>query len=249
MIAVCDEIDELVGLVLKDVREPFPEFGRFGIGRGGAGSFSGLLRHVEALLECARADLVLLPAASTITRAALEQSVKIQWLLHPPDVFDREARFLAHLSDEERMWERCARYLGEDALRGRSARIQGFRKAVEAALPVHISRLPRIPTLEAMMTEIGEARRYATYTILSQYSHGSHYGGSIYRQGLGTKKEFDERVSPSEWALLLQVSWWSFFYSGQTIEHVCARRDLRSIESAQIEGLGIRLSRLQGEAA
>jgi hypothetical protein len=144
------------------------------------------------------------------------------------------------------MWERCARTLREEVFRERAARIHEFRKAVQAALPRRSSPLARIPTLEAMLAEIGEAKRYATYTTLSQYSHGSHYGGSIYRRGLGTDKEFGEWVSPSDWALLLQISWWSLFNAGQTIEHVCAGRDLRSIEVPQIEGINIRLSRLRG---
>jgi hypothetical protein len=115
---------------------------------------------------------------------------------------------------------------------------------VEVSLPARISPLPKIPTLEAMVAEIGEAKRYTTYTILSQYSHGSHYGGSIYRRGLGTEKEFGERVPLSDWALLLQVSWWSFFHAGRTIEHVCAGRDLRTIQSVRLEDIDVRLSRL-----
>jgi hypothetical protein len=244
--AACDKIDEAAGLLLRDVWEPFPRLGRYESDVEARVLFTGLLRHVEALLECARADLAFLPAASTIARAALEQGVKIRWLLHPPEIFDREARFLAHLSDEERMLERCARYSGVDAFRERAAKVQEFRKGVEDALPPEIARLPRIPNLDAMMAEIGEAKRYFQYTLLSQYAHGSHFGGGIYRRNLGTEKELGERVSATEWALLLQVSWWSLFSAAQTIEHVCAKRNLRSIGPKITGDIDGRLSRLRG---
>jgi uncharacterized protein DUF5677 len=244
MLSVCDEIDEAAGLILNDVVEPFPDFRRFESNVEARVLLFGMLRHLEALLECARVDLVLLPAANTIVRAIFEQSMKTRWLLNAPDVFDREARFLAHLSDEERMLDRCARYLGTDSPRTRAATIQKFRQEVEALLPAGIKRLGRIPTLEAMTTEIGESKRYATYTILSQYTHGSHFAGSIYRQNLGSELTFAERTSPSDWARTLQIGWWSFFHAAKAVENVCAGREFRAISDEQIKAIDHHLQSL-----
>jgi hypothetical protein len=101
-----------------------------------------------------------------------------------------------------------------------------------------------MPTFEAMVTEVDRRNRYSIYTVLSQFVHGSHYGGSVYRQGLGGSKRFEERVRISEWAMLLRVLWWSLFNSASDIERVCAKRELRSVPSSTIDGIASALEGL-----
>src|SRR5688572_25900578 len=59
------------------------------------------VRQLEGIIELARRDLVLLPAAAVLARAAMETSVRAIWLLQEEDPYEREARWLAHLKDEE----------------------------------------------------------------------------------------------------------------------------------------------------
>lgn len=249
LVEACDMVDEAAGLVMQDVFESFESLGTYESDIEARILLASLLRHLEALLECARIDLALLPAANTITRSALELGVKIRWLLHPSDAYAREARFLAHLSDEERMGERCDRIVGQRVFGEHSATLRTFREAIEALLPAGIRPLSRIPNLETMMREIGETRNYATYTILSQYTHGSHYAGSVYRRNLGSMMTFGERTSLSDWAFLVEISWWSLFAAGQTIERVCPGRELRSVGSARVTEIDAQLSRLKRETA
>src|SRR4051794_22976285 len=63
-------------------------------------------RHIEALAELARRDMVLLPAANSLARAVLEAAVRAIWLLQPDDVFEREGRYLSHLQEEEHVLRR-----------------------------------------------------------------------------------------------------------------------------------------------
>jgi hypothetical protein len=97
-----------------------------------------------------------------------------------------------------------------------------------------------------MLEELGEIRRYAAYTLLSQYTHGSHFMGNLYRRGLGTGKAFGEQVSVKDWAVLLEIAWWSIFHAAQKIEHTCARRDIRCLGNQRIDDINRRLVNLKG---
>ena len=245
LLHVCEVIDEAIGLLSRDVAEPFQGLGRYESDVEARVLFIGLMRHVEGLLECADADLKLLPAGGTLARAAFEQGLRIRWLLHPTNVFDREARFLAHLAEEEGMLRRSGKYSETDAFDPRSDQIAEFKISVERALPPGISRLKKLPKFDKMLEELGEIRRYATYTLLSQYTHGSHFMGNLYRRGLGTGKTFGEQVSVKQWAVLLEIAWWSIFHAAQKIEQTCARRDIRSLDDQRIEDINDRLSNLK----
>src|SRR5437660_11030662 len=60
-----------------------------------------IIRHVEAVLALASRDLVLLPSAMVVARAAYETAIKLRWMARPDDPFDRESRCLAPLQRAE----------------------------------------------------------------------------------------------------------------------------------------------------
>lgn len=248
LLDLLDALEGATGDLVCDLREPCPDFGLYESDVEAKVLFVVMLRHVESLLHCARTDLVLLPAAFTLARSALEQGAKILWLLHPRGIFEREARFLAHLSDEERMWERCNRYTASEVFLERSSAIREFREAVEKQLPNGTPRLARVPGVEAMLVEVGERKKYTAYILLSQYSHGSHAAGSVLRRGLGVSKEFGERASAADWVVPLEIAWWSLFSAAQAIERTCAGRGIRTLKQASIDDLDIRLATLKGKA-
>ncbi len=245
LLSLCQEVKEAVGALLRDVSEPFDGYGRYESDVEARVLFLSLARHIEGLLECARINFALLPAGGTLTRAAFEQGIKIQWLLHPANVFDREARFLAHLSEDERTWKRCGRYSKVEKFEAASVLISQFRMEVEQALPPGTLLLKGIPKLSEMLKELGEEQRYTAYILLSQQVHGSHLGGSVYRRGLGKDKDFGEQISVQDWVSLVEIVWWSIFYAAQKIENTCARRDIRSLDNRSIARINDQINKLR----
>jgi hypothetical protein len=75
--------------------------------------FNLAIRHTEGVIALARHDLILLPPAQMAARAGFEAAVKAAWLVDADDPFDREARWLAHLSFQERYLSRSANELSE----------------------------------------------------------------------------------------------------------------------------------------
>lgn len=242
LIHACDRLDEATGRAIKDAHSPFFDLGRYESDVEVRVLFSVMVRHIEALVECATKDIVLLPAGRSITRVVLEQSIKVQWLLYPASIWDREARYLAHLADEERMWERCARATDsqEDRLRGES--IRQIRLSIEEKLPRDVTRLQRVPTFESILVELREQQRYSTYTVLSQYVHGSHHSGSTFKRGFGSEREFGERATVEDWGELLKVAWWSLAEATRTIVRVCGGRGLVYLDKSMIERVESALS-------
>ena len=184
--------------------------------------FRQIIRHVEAITELAKNDLVLLPPALALARVAFEITTRILWMLHPDEVFDREARFLAHLASEEEYWGRSAALLEEFGYDGKHwqeqrDRVRRFRTAVEELLPPGTNRVTAIPNFRAMLKEIGDELRYGHYIRLSQFSHGSHAAGGIYRKGLGGGKMVKEFVYPESWAEPLSCAWWCIAMGGCAI--------------------------------
>ncbi len=168
LLSVCDTIDEGVGDLINDVMETYDWFGKYETDTEVRVLFSLLVRHIEATLTCLRSDLVLFPSGCTLTRASFEQSIRIRWLLHPNDPFDREARFLTHLATEEKMWSRCAELAKNDQFTNIEKQVKDFRTGVQRLLPQGPTAVnERMPSLEAMINEIDDKKRYIEYILLS----------------------------------------------------------------------------------
>jgi hypothetical protein len=186
--------------------------------------FVQVIRHVEAITELAKIDLVLLPAALVLSRASFETTARILWMLQPDDVFDREARFLAHLAGEEGHWLRAAALFSEfgrdvKPFESESETIRQFRTGVETLLPSKIRRIKKVPDVRGMLRDINDEKRYGNYMRLSQFSHGCHAAGRLYRKGLGNSKKTGEFIYPESWAEPLSCSWWCLAKGGSTILH------------------------------
>jgi hypothetical protein len=102
--AKCDRLDEMIAefiaarknLVLRKYEAPVAALLLFNL----------TIRNVEGVIALARTDLVLLPPALIIARAAFEASVKAAWIMIPADPFERETHWLAHLKSEKSYLER-----------------------------------------------------------------------------------------------------------------------------------------------
>jgi hypothetical protein len=163
-------------------------------------------------------------------RAGFEAAIKAAWLVDADDPFDREARWLAHLSSQERYLSRSANELSEaeqnatvspqvrevrlaraEQLRKWEASVRDFRLKIAEMLPPDVVRLKGIPTFKDMLASLGGQKLYSLYVYLSQTAHAEHNATWLYRTGgLGTKKRIGEFVSPSDWGGPLRTSFLNF---------------------------------------
>jgi len=174
--------------------------------------FNLVIRNIEGITELANCDLVLLPAANVLARAVFEIAVKAAWMVQPDDPFQREVRWLAHLTEEARTHDRIAIKVdkfGGDAefFRSQAKLLESFRKGVAMRLPAGVAELAGNPSVEAMLESVGQTKVYSVYTLLAAYVHGTHASTWIYRRNLGTQKELGEFIRPKDWYLPLWTSW------------------------------------------
>lgn len=227
ILMAASKLDDAVGSIIGATQRRRNEYGRWESEVEATVLLGLMIRHTESLIALARTDLVLLPSAFAITRTVFEIGVRMRWLLVPNHEYDREARWLVHVEEEERLWKHLAdlaEKTGDSvaSYREREASIRSFRLAVAAKLPTATARPRRIPSVEDALKEQVEERRYIAYRLLSQFVHGGHFAGGTFRRGLGTAKEFGEKVSLDDWGMILQVAWWSLFHSAKRfIELVC----------------------------
>ena len=183
---------------------------------------------IDAILTLARTDLLLLPAANILARAAFEIALKAAWIVQPDDPFDREVRWLAYLAEEERMLkaigEGAAKRGGNPAsFEERHRQIRDFRMGVARALPADYSELPGNPGVEQMLENLGQKQTYTLYRVLAQYVHGGHASTWLYRRNFGTLKQIGEFISPLDWRSPLYMAWYNLQVFGESI--------LRSLKS------------------
>ncbi|MEV4819313.1 DUF5677 domain-containing protein [Micromonospora tulbaghiae] len=169
------------------------------------------VRSVEGLCLMARTDMGLATPALQCARATLEHTVRGIWLLHPPDRFVGEVRWLALVHEWERFEESLAKEARDVASREeylrRASTLKDFRTGVSGRLPDGYSPLRRLPSLRDMMAEIGIDHFYPYYRRLSQPVHGTMQATGIYKRNLGTKKLHGDFGGLFDWILPMRLSW------------------------------------------
>jgi hypothetical protein len=213
IVSACDALDEVIAKFL-DSRSSLHGYAQYSSSAEALMLFNLVIRQIEGVLTAARHDLVLLPAAFACARAALETAAKAAWMVDTIDPFQREARWLAHVEEEARVYDRSAkRYseVGQDAssFAARAIEIRSFRQAVEAKLPSGVSPMKHIPTVDEMLTSLQGKQLYPLYIYLSQFVHGGHAATALYRRGLGTELHPGEYIESSHWYVPLRVCWLS----------------------------------------
>jgi hypothetical protein len=220
---VCILLEELIHRFL---RPPTPyEVGEFEYKAECLNLLALIIRDVESITTLGKCDLVLLPSAMNLTRSVLEKAVRILWMLDPSDPFDREVRWLAHLHTEENYYDRISNRMielgidNQQILKNRET-ISEFRRGITEVLPKPYKPMKEIPNLSKMMKDIGEADKYPTYILLSQYVHGTHVATGTYRKGLGNAKELGEYISPDDWAIIFDVCKYFLIVTTVKFNHV-----------------------------
>lgn len=202
--------------------------------------FNLSIRSIEGVLALAREDLVLLPPAFACARAALETATKAAWMVNADDPFNREVRWLVHLQEEERVYERAAKLTADKrqakSFSERVAQLKTFRLAVSAKLPRGTAPLRRNPPMNEMLESLDVEQLHALYIYLSQFIHGGHSAMWLYRKkGLGTEKEVGEYIDPGSWYIAFRISWVSLIEFGSLVLWRLGSRSRRFMEAARIK--------------
>jgi hypothetical protein len=72
LLRVCDCLDTLIGEVVRAKGNLFPHLGEFEAPVEASVLLNLVIRSVEGIIELARVDMVLLPAAITLARSAFD---------------------------------------------------------------------------------------------------------------------------------------------------------------------------------
>jgi hypothetical protein len=204
-----NNLDTVIERFLVARRSIAPSLGKYESQVEALNLFNLVVRDVEAVGVLARDDLALLPAAIVLSRAAFEISVKAAWLVDVDDPLEGEVRWLAHLKEEERLFEQAPVRPGETGNAELEA-LRDFRRSVAAKLPTGMSELPGNPSFEQMLQSLEVGHLYSAYRQASQFAHGGHRATGLYRRNLGTLKQLGEFIEPSGWYWPLRQSFLSF---------------------------------------
>ncbi|WP_322751235.1 MULTISPECIES: hypothetical protein [unclassified Frankia] len=209
VLVVVDLLEELLGAFLEAGGRPRFE-GKWS-SHDEAKSLTYLLtRNVEAVMELGRRDLVLISPATSCARVAFEVSTRLTWLLYPEDPYEREARWLSLLAEEEAYHRYFDQVTDPKASKnGIADDLRKFIEAVQDKLPEGVTVPKRIPKLKEMLDEQGRGENYLGYRISSQYVHGTAVTGRHYRKNLGTAVRFGEFTTAMDWMTPLDLCWFS----------------------------------------
>lgn len=231
MSALCDSIEDLIKAYLRALKQGTVTLGRFEAELEAYTLQKLIIRHAEAVVLMARHDLVCLPSAHVISRAAFEAHVKMIWMLKPLDPFEQECRWVMHLKSASEHFTKLAK--GEsldDAIRSQcltqSRIVDSFGVEVTTLLSAKGYNVPTKPaTVWDMLKELDLKHLYPAYVQLSAYTHSNFEAASLYRKNLGRGKELGEFISPMKWALPIEIVWKSLY--------VTSRRVLSLIEAPE----------------
>lgn len=243
VLAVCEVVDLVVERYLKTLGRRRLGLERFESEIEAYTMLKLMLRHAEGVLLLARHDLVLLPSALVTSRALFEASVRCRWMLKPIDPFEREVRWLAHFRSAEEQWSKLAKskYILEEA-RAQAADSEAVYRRFGDGIADLLRKegnlpLKNPPNLWEMLKELDEPHLYLRYILLSAYTHSNLEAGSLYRENLGSAKQYGEFISGRDWHLPLEVSFKSFFTAARSfLEAVDA--DVAFFDSADLAAKG-----------
>lgn len=182
-----------------------------------------VVRQAEATILMARHDLVLLPSAHVTARSCFETHIRIKWMLHPIDPYEREIRWVSHLRTGAEQWGKFERNpIVGDFWRSKFGKqkqaLDNFAQEISDLLSKDGYPNPeKLPNLWEMLKELGQPELYMFYVWMSAFAHSNFEAATIYRKNLGCGKELGEFIDAKDWALPLEIVWKSLFESSRRI--------------------------------
>jgi hypothetical protein len=173
------------------------------------------LRHIEGVTSLAKTRLELIPAGHAAARASIEVVAKAAWISDDNLISERRLRWIAHLDEETRVYERSAK-----GAQSSSAMAHEFGRVAKAHA-ASVSRIradicetavaPSIPTAKTLLESAGSAKIYPLYIYMSQFVHGGHSATWQFRGGTDwASDKLAEAVSLGDWAVPICASWYVF---------------------------------------
>jgi hypothetical protein len=211
-----------------------------------------IIRNAEGVFELANKDLVLLPAALSVSRSAFEIAIRALWLLEPQNPFEREVRWLAQLTTAENHHERLGRELEKMKLdsakeRENAKSVREFRLAVTALLPKGFEPIKQLPNLEEMMKSLNLRHLYSHYRILSQFAHGTHFAGKFHRKGISIGEGGGEFVRSCDWRYPIEICFFAVTSVGKKLVERMGGDMRPFLTEAFNHKFNVALKRLQNE--
>lgn len=247
ILGLCDHADLMIERYLACLRS---KNSLSGMKRAGWGRFEAemeiytilklLLRHLESVCQLARHDLVLLPSAVVVARAAFEAQVRARWILKPVDPYEREVRWVLYLRSASEHCEKLEsnKYIPKQVGEAYSRRRSSYDKFDEDICRLLVERGYKIPkqspNIWEMLKDIGHPEFYQIYILLSAYTHTNFEAGSLYRKNLGNGKELGEFITAKDWWLPLSVAWRSFYFVARDFLY-WVEADLKTFKSDELE--------------
>lgn len=230
IIHTCDLIDEGISLFLESMRNK--SIGTYEFEVDCLINITHSIRVLESIVELARKDLVYIQSGLILSRTIFEILVKVSWVLHPSDQFENESRYVSLLNTECEFLEKWIKELtslGTSDLEKQTKAHQGFltfKDNLSKLLNEKGYSIKRLPNVREILKTLNEERKYLYYILLSQYTHLTHYAGSIYRKNLGAEKELTEQPQPDRWKLVFAVSWPVFELATELYIYTIGQQDI-----------------------
>ena len=222
ILVLCSDSDALIERYLACLSTARSSFRRFEAEVEVYTILKLLIRHLESVCQLARHDLVLLPSAIVVARAAFEASIRGRWMLQPVDPFEREVRWVLHMRSAA---EHCGKLEKNPHTPPAVSKAFAQERNSYQAFDADISKLlvergysvpKQAPNIWEMLKSIGEPHLYLLYIRLSAYTHTNFEAGSLYRKHLGGGKKLGEFIKPSDWHLPIDAAWTSLFFLAKT---------------------------------
>jgi hypothetical protein len=205
LLAIAQGIDDAVGQLLKARGKLSKELTKYESTHDSLNLMFVAIRHIEAVAQLARHDVVLGQTAMTLARAALESSVRALWMVDDNNYFQRERRWCALTDEEIRGRRRAAKYASAVSPTGAvksdpiADTLERFLKGIDPLFPKGTTKIASIPTMEQMMRDVKVKANYFLYVIASQIVHGTLWATNAYRGGLGSGRAPADRVTEQSW--------------------------------------------------
>lgn len=238
ILALCDDSDALIESYLACHRTVRSKVGRFEAEVEAYTILKLLIRHLESVCQLARHDLVMLPSALVVARAAFEASIRGRWMLQPVDPFEREVRWVLHMRSAAEHFGKLEKNphvppaFSKGFADNRNS-YQSFDSKISKLLVERGYTVPKqAPNIWEMLKALEEPHLYLFYIQLSAYTHTNYEAGSLYRKNLGEAKRVGEYIAPTDWHLPLDATWKSFFFLAKTFLY-WIEADMKEFKAAE----------------